>query len=192
MVVDGSSYEGGDGVYFNHSCDPNAEYSQDWKTWEYRGSSGARTDLIILPIVALRYDGNHTGNVTARNISPGEEITISYSDDYQKKAYHRVPLIESITTGFPLTECACGARYCVGEIARDARRGLFRAATARFLEVDQGNRITIDRHQVTLANRERKASAARASPAQTAEKIKELQEVYEASSVMDYAHQPRT
>lgn len=54
MVVDGSKYEGGDGVYINHSCDPNAEYSQDWYTWEYRDESDARTEFIVLPILAIR------------------------------------------------------------------------------------------------------------------------------------------
>lgn len=119
-----------------------------------------------------------------RNIAEGEEITISYSEDY-KRSYHRVPLNESITTGFPLAQCKCGARYCVGAIARSALRGIFSEDTVKFLEVDQGNRITIDRHLINLENARASGRTKRGPEEDAKEKIKHLEEVYDASCVLD-------
>lgn len=53
---------------------------------------------------------------TPRDIKAGEEITISNSEDYdrKKKCYYRVCLKDQITAGFPLAACRCGAKYCAG------------------------------------------------------------------------------
>ena len=187
MVVDGSKYEGGDGVFINHSCAPNAEYTQEWLTWVYGDKHGAHTDFVILPIIATKYVALcHITVVMFRGIEEGEEITISYSEDY-KKSYHRVPLNESVTTGFPLTQCRCGARYCVGEITRAALRGIFHEDTVQFLEVDQGNRITVDRHLINLENRDTSSRKKRAHAEDVQAKIMRLQEVYDASCVLDHS-----
>ena len=54
-VIDGAVYEGGDGVYFNNSCAPNAEYTMDWCRWNCKLEGGEEVECIVLPIVALRY-----------------------------------------------------------------------------------------------------------------------------------------
>ena len=53
MVIDGSKYEGGDGVFINHSCDPNAEYTQDPYQWT-RGTGASGDIHTLLQIKAIR------------------------------------------------------------------------------------------------------------------------------------------
>ena len=69
-----------------------------------------------------------------------------------KGQYVSVPLNESITDGFPLRECRCGAQYCVGDIARKALRGTFERETIAFLDIDKNSVLKIDRHKVVEAN----------------------------------------
>lgn len=97
--------------------------------------------------------------------------------------YVSVPLTDNITVGFPLVACRCGARLCVGDIARRARRGIFERETAGFLEVDGGHTIKIHRHAVVLANARRKSTAPRDTPT-ARERIQRLKRAHSVACTM--------
>lgn len=63
-MIDGSKYEGGDGVFINNGCAPNAEYTMDWYEWTDRTSAQIERRFTVLPIVALRYVRPLTDKIT--------------------------------------------------------------------------------------------------------------------------------
>ena len=122
-----------------------------------------------------------------RDITEGEEITITYSEDWDE-GYYRVPLTETITAGFPLLECRCGATTCVGEIARKAIRGIFDEWNIPFLHVDNGS-ITVDRHMITEANSGRDKMEGVDNRALIVQRKTQLERAYRATSFMDLEEQ---
>lgn len=158
MYIDGADMRAGDGVFINSSCSPNAMlhpcyvlHDEDVAVLDSEQKvHPRRVRNMILVFRPLRYVQPRLLNVKSlySTLSAHEEVTVFYNNPEKLE----VRLNAAVGGCFPLSKCACGCRFCMGDILRRLKWGLMSEMTRYFFVKDKTGALAMNSESVKNAN----------------------------------------
>lgn len=159
MYIDGADMRAGDGLFINSSCSPNAELNPCYVFHDedviVRNTDGMvqhkqlRNMILVFQPIRYAYPAcshNHYSHYSA--IAAHEEVTVFYNNPHK----HEVRLNAAVGGCFPLSKCACGCRFCMGDMLRQLKWGIVSELSRYFYVKDKSGALAMNSENVKSAN----------------------------------------